>query len=247
MTSSTRTAVVTGASSGMGDATARALARAGFAVVVGARRTDRIERLAGELDGQAERLDVTDAASVERFVAACPDEIDVLVNNAGVAIGLDAVEASRDEDWRRMWETNVLGVVRLTRALLPALRRSANPHLIVIGSTSSVETYRGGGGYTSTKHALRAVVRTLRLELLGEPMRVTEISPGATETEFSVNRFGGDRERAAAVYEGIKPLTGEDVAECVVFAATRPRHVNVDEIVVRSVDQATAGDVYRKA
>ena len=229
----------------MGAATARALSAAGFELMLGARRQDRINKLASELNARAHVLDVTRPESIESFVAACPQTIDVLVNNAGVAIGLDAVEVSRDEDWRQMWETNVLGVVRLTRTLLPTLRRSSDPRLIVIGSTSSVETYKGGAGYTSTKHALRAVVRTLRLELLGEPIRVTEISPGAAETEFSIRRFSGDRERARAVYEGMRPLTGDDVAECVVFAATRPKHVNIDEIVVRPLDQASASDVYR--
>lgn len=246
MTETPPIAVITGASSGVGAATASALAKAGYTVLLGARREQRIQALAEELGGQSHVLDVTDPASVDAFAAASPRRIDLLVNNAGTALGIDPVEASDDSDWQRMWETNVLGVVRMTRSLLPALRRSSNPRLMIIGSTSGFETYRGGGGYTSTKHALRAVVRTLRLELLGEPVRVTEITPGMIETEFSVQRFGGDQERADAIYRGMTPLTGRDVAECVLFAASRPAHVNIDEIVVRPRDQATFNEVHRE-
>ncbi len=239
-------AVVTGASSGIGRATAQALADAGYRVLVGARRLDRLEGLLGGLGtGRALALDVTDPESVDAFVAACPRTIDLLVNNAGISLGLDAVEQSSDRDWQAMWETNVLGVVRVTRGLLPALRRSDNARLVVVGSTSGFETYRGGAGYTSSKHATRALVKTLRLELLGEPIRVTEICPGLAETEFSLHRFDWDRERAAAVYAGMKPLAAGDVAEAILFAVSRPAHVNVDEIVIRPLAQATATEVRR--
>ncbi|MDH3253656.1 MAG: SDR family NAD(P)-dependent oxidoreductase [Acidobacteriota bacterium] len=242
---SSKVAVVTGASAGIGTATANALSRAGFRLLLGARREDRLSAVAEPLAATAIRLDVTDPASVERFAAACPDCIDLLVNNAGAALGVDRIEELREDLWRQMWETNVLGLARLTKALLPMLRRSPAAHIINIGSIAGFETYLGGAGYTASKHALRAVTRTLRLELLGEPIRVTEINPGLVETEFSIVRFDGDEARARAVYEGMTPLNGEDVADCVVWAATRPLHVNIDEIVVRPRDQATATRVHR--
>lgn len=240
-------AVITGASAGIGAATASLLADSGFEVILGARRRQRLEDLAEKTGGQAIQLDVTDRESVDRFVAACPDRIDLLVNNAGMSLRVDPVETSHDEDWQRMWETNVLGVVRITRGLLPALRRSSDPRLVILGSVAGFETYRGGSGYSSSKHALRAVAKTLRLELLGEPIRVTEICPGLVETEFSLVRFGGDRERARNVYQGMTPLTAQDVAEAIHFAVTRPPHVNIDEIVIRPLAQATATEVFREA
>ncbi|MCP4202125.1 MAG: SDR family NAD(P)-dependent oxidoreductase [bacterium] len=246
MNDSRPTAVVTGASSGIGRASAVTLAKAGFDVILAARRESRLEKIAAEIGGRAIRLDVVDPKSIEAFAAQCPAAIDVLVNNAGGALGLDPVESGSDEDWIRMWQTNVLGVARLTRALLPALRRSPSAHILMLGSTAGFETYPGGAGYTSSKHALRAVTRTLRLELLGEPIRLTEIAPGMVETEFSINRFYGDRDRADAVYRGLTPLVAEDVAQCVLFAVTRPAHVNIDEIVVRPVDQATSTAVHRR-
>lgn len=246
MMSSGRTAVVTGASAGIGAASARALRQAGFQLVLGARRTDRLRAVAEPLTARALELDVTDPASVERFVAECPQRLDLLVNNAGAALGLETVEELDESLWRTMWETNVLGVARLTRRLLPALRRSGSGHIINIGSIAGFETYPGGAGYTASKHALRAVTRTLRIELLGEPIRITEINPGLVETEFSLVRFAGDRERAEAVYRGMTPLTGEDIGDCVAWAASRPPHVNIDEIVVRPRDQATATQVHRK-
>jgi len=242
-----KTAIVTGASSGIGAATASALGQAGFDLYLGARRSDRLAAVAQPLGAVALTLDVTVQASVDLFVAACPDRIDVLVNNAGGALGLDSVEELDEDRWRTMWETNVLGVARLTRSLLPALRRSGDGHIITVGSIAGFETYSGGGGYTAAKHAVRAITKTLRLELLGEPIRVTEINPGLVETEFSLVRFDGDSERAEAVYQGMTPLTGSDVADCVAWAATRPSHVNIDEIVVRPRDQATATRVHRTA
>ncbi len=240
-----KTAVVTGASAGIGAATARGLARAGFAVVVGARRMERLEPLAAEIGGRAVRLDVADAVSVERFAAEVP-ACDLLVNNAGAAYGTDRIEDALDERWLAMYQTNVLGVLRMTRALLPALLASGDGHVVNLGSIAGFETYAGGAGYTASKHALRALTRTLRLELLGQPVRVTEIAPGLVETDFSRVRLFGDEERAKAVYKGLDPLTPEDIADCVVWAATRPPHVNIDEIVVRPRDQATATLVHRR-
>jgi NADP-dependent 3-hydroxy acid dehydrogenase YdfG len=239
-------AVVTGASSGIGAATARALGRAGFALHLGARRLDRLREVAGPLGAAALELDVRDPGSIAAFAARLPGAVHLLVNNAGGALGLDRVEAARDEDWIGMWETNVLGVMRLTRALLPALRASGDGHVINLGSTAGFETYVGGAGYTGSKHALKALTRTLRQELLGEPIRVTEVAPGMVETEFSLVRFAGDAERAKSVYRGMQPLTAGDVADCIAWVATRPSHVNVDEIVVRPRDQATSTMVHRR-
>jgi hypothetical protein len=249
MSAERKTAVVTGASSGIGAATARALAGAGFAVFVGARRLDRLERLAGETGATALALDVTDPASVAAFAAAVlarSPALNVLVNNAGGAVGLDRLEDSLDERWTWMYETNVLGTVRMTRALLPALVASGDGHVVNLGSIAGFETYPGGSGYTAAKHAERALTRTLRLELLGRPVRVTDVAPGLVETEFSLVRFAGDAERAQAVYRGMTPLAAEDVADCVLWAVTRPAHVNIDEIVVRPRDQASATLVHRR-
>lgn len=245
-TAAGKVAVVTGASSGFGAAAARALSQRGFSVVLGARRLDRLQRLAAEVGGRALRLDVTDPDSVAAFADAAPEAVHLLVNNAGAALGLDPVAEAMEERWRAMWELNVLGVLRMTRALLPRIEASGDGHVINIGSTASFEAYPGGGGYCASKHAERALTRTLRQELLGRPVRVTEICPGLADTEFSLVRFGGDAERAAAVYRGMQPLTAEDVAECIAWAATRPSHVNIDEIVVRPRDQAHSTLVHRR-
>jgi NADP-dependent 3-hydroxy acid dehydrogenase YdfG len=242
----TKTAVVTGASSGIGEATARALASAGWQVFLGARRQDRLQAIAESIGATALPLDVTDPASVEAFAGQLPDALHLLVNNAGGAQGVEKIEAALDDKWRWMWETNVLGTMRVTRALLPRLRASGDGHVINVGSIAGFETYVGGAGYTGAKHAERALTRTLRLELLGEPVRVTEVSPGLVETEFSLVRFAGDAERAKAVYKGMEPLIAVDVADCIVWAATRPARVNIDEIVVRPRDQATATMVHRR-
>ncbi|HYL08776.1 MAG TPA: SDR family NAD(P)-dependent oxidoreductase [Candidatus Udaeobacter sp.] len=242
-------AVITGASSGIGAATAIALGRHGYRIVVGARRLDRIEQVAGE-DGVAIHLDVTDEDSVRAFVAEVKrrfGRIDVLVNNAGGALGLNPISEARDDEWTGMWKTNVLGLMWMTRACLPLLRKSKHGHIVNIGSVAGFETYKGGAGYTAVKHAVRAISRTLRLELNGEPIRITEIDPGLVETEFSLVRYHGDRKAAKAVYAGMKPLTAEDVADCIVFAVTRPPHVDIDEIVIRPVAQATTWMVARKA
>jgi len=240
----TKTAVITGASAGIGAATAKALAREGFELILGARRIERLEALAGPLGARFQSLDVTDPASVRKFVARI-DRVDLLVNNAGAAFGLDLIERAVEERWRAMFELNVMGVLRMTRSLLPALRASGDSHVINVGSIAGFEVYPGGAGYTAAKHAVRALTKTLRLELLGEPIRVTEVAPGLADTEFSTVRFSGDRERARDVYKGMTPLTADDVAECIAWAATRPSHVNIDEIVVRPRDQATSRDVHR--
>jgi NADP-dependent 3-hydroxy acid dehydrogenase YdfG len=238
------TAVVTGASSGIGMATARRLSSEGFDVVVGARREDRLNALVDEVGARAIRLDVADPASVEQFCAAVPD-CRVLVNAAGGAVGRDHVEDANDEDWAWMYETNVMGAMRMTKALLPALEASGDGHVVMVGSIAGYEPYVGGGGYNAAKFALRAMTKVLRLELLGRPIRVTEIAPGLVKTEFSVVRFRGDEQAADAVYEGITPLTAEDIAECIAFSVTRPSHVNIDTLVVLARDQAGAATVHR--
>ena len=240
----TRLAVVSGASSGIGEATVRALRAAGFEVVAGARREERLRTLAEQTGCSWLRLDVTDATSVAAFAAAVP-RCDVLVNNAGGALGVDRIEDDDQGRYLRMYETNVLGLVRLTRALIPALVASGDGHIVNVGSIAGFETYPGGGGYTAVKHAVRAITRTLRIELLGQPVRVTEVDPGLVETEFSVVRLG-DQAKADAVYAAMTPLTGADVADCIAYAVTRPPHVNLDEIVIRPRDQATARDVHRR-
>jgi len=239
------TAVVTGASSGIGAATARHLSAAGFDLVVGARRIDRLRAVAEPLGATALPLDVTDAASVEAFAAAV-GPVQVLVNNAGGALGLDPVSEADEEQWRMMYDTNVLGLMRVTRALLPRLLASGDGHVVSIGSIAAWEPYPGGAGYNAAKFGARAVMSALRQELLGRPVRVTEIDPGMVETEFSTVRFGGDAARAAEVYRGVTPLTADDVAECVTFAVTRPSHVNIDSLVVLARDQAGARNVHRR-
>ena len=232
-------AVVTGASAGIGEATARTLAVQGFHVVAVARRAERINALAAELNGTAIVADVTDGAAVDALAAQLP-RVDVLVNNAGGAKGLESVADADLENWRWMWETNVLGTLRVTRALLPKLIDSGDGLIVTITSVAAMEIYDGGAGYTSAKHAQGALHRTLRGELLGKPVRLTEIAPGAVETEFSLVRFGGDQQRAGAVYEGMTPLVAADIAEVIGFVASRPSHVNLDQIVIRPRDQATA-------
>jgi NADP-dependent 3-hydroxy acid dehydrogenase YdfG len=234
-----RVAVITGASAGIGAATAKTLAAQGFHVVLVARRADRIEALAAELGGTAIVADVTDGAAVDALAAQLK-RVDVLVNNAGGAKGLEPVADADLEHWRWMWETNVLGTLRVTRALLPKLIDSGDGLIVTVTSVAAMEVYDGGAGYTAAKHAQGALHRTLRGELLGKPVRLTEIAPGAVETEFSLVRFDGDQQRADAVYEGMTPLVAADVAEVIGFVASRPSHVNIDQIVIRPRDQATA-------
>jgi NADP-dependent 3-hydroxy acid dehydrogenase YdfG len=240
-----RTALVTGASSGIGAATVRALAAAGFATVAAARRVDRCEQLAAEVGGSALALDVTDPSSVEELAARLP-EVSVLVHSAGGALGLEPVAEADERRWRTMYESNVLGVMRITKALLPALERSGDGHVVVLGSVAGVEVYPGGAGYTAAKHAVHALTQTLRLEMLGKPIRVTEVAPGMVETEFSLVRFDGDRERAAEVYRGLEPLRAEDVAELIAFVVTRPPHVDIDYVGIKPTAQATATVAHRE-
>ncbi|KQH78248.1 hypothetical protein AO501_02500 [Mycobacterium gordonae] len=232
-------AVVTGASSGIGEATAKVLAAQGFHVVPVARRADRIEALAAELGGTAVVADVTKDDDVAALALQL-DRVDVLVNNAGGAKGLAPVAEADMEHWRWMWETNVLGTLRMTRALLPKLIESGDGLIVTVTSIAALEIYDGGAGYTAAKHAQGALHRTLRGELLGKPVRLTEIAPGAVETEFSLVRFDGDEQRADAVYSGMTPLVAADVAEVIGFVASRPSHVNLDQIIIRPRDQASA-------
>jgi NADP-dependent 3-hydroxy acid dehydrogenase YdfG len=234
-----RVAVVTGASSGIGEATAKTLAAQGFHVVLAARRADRITALADELGGTPIVTDVTDDQSVAALAGEL-GRVDVLVNNAGGARGLEFVADAHLEHWRWMWETNVLGTLRVTRALLPKLIDSGDGLIVTITSIAALEVYDGGAGYTAAKHAQGALHRTLRGELLGKPVRLTEIAPGAVETEFSVVRFDGDQQRADAVYTGMTPLVAADIAEVIGFVAARPSHVNLDQIIIRPRDQASA-------
>ncbi|PJE05271.1 SDR family oxidoreductase [Mycobacterium sp.] len=232
-------AVVTGASSGIGESTAKTLAAQGFHVVPVARRADRIKALAQQIGGTAVVADVTkddDVAALARGL----DRVDVLVNNAGGAKGLAPVADADMEHWRWMWETNVLGTLRVTRALLPKLIESGDGLIVTVTSIAALEIYDGGAGYTAAKHAQGALHRTLRGELLGKPVRLTEIAPGAVETEFSLVRFDGDERRADAVYAGMTPLVAADIAEVIGFVASRPPHVNLDQIIIRPRDQASA-------
>ena len=244
-------AVVTGASSGIGAATARRLAGEGFHVVAAARRADRLDALVAEIgDATAVECDVTDDASVARLAEAVAGQagpLTLLVNNAGGARGMDPVASGSVADWQWMYDVNVLGTLRVTKALLPALEASGRGTIVTIGSTAAFTVYEGGGGYTAAKHAQTALVGSLRLEIVGKPVRVIEIDPGMVRTdEFSLNRLG-DPDRADAVYAGVKePLVAEDIADCVAWCATRPHHVNVDRLVIRPLAQAAQHKVHRE-
>jgi NADP-dependent 3-hydroxy acid dehydrogenase YdfG len=242
------TAVVTGASSGIGAATARRLAAEGYDVVAAARRRDRLDALAGEVPGlRAVTLDVTSAESVAALAAEL-DDVAVLVNNAGGAIGVEPIERADPADWQQMYETNVIGVLRVTQALLPALERGRGGHVVITGSIAGHLVYEGGAGYTAAKHGATAVAETLRLELNGRPIRVTEVAPGMVHTEeFSLVRLRGDHAAAEKVYDGVaEPLTADDIADCIAFAVTRPAHVNVDLLVVKPLAQAAPYKVARR-
>jgi NADP-dependent 3-hydroxy acid dehydrogenase YdfG len=245
-------AVVTGASSGIGAATARRLAGEGFHVVAAARRADRLAALVEELGtATAVACDVTSDESVAGLAAAVDGlggPVTLLVNNAGGARGLDPVGAGAVADWQWMYDVNVLGTLRVTHALLPALVASGRGTIVAVGSTAAFTVYEGGGGYTAAKHAQNALIGTLRLELSGKPVRVMEIDPGMVRTdEFSLNRFGGDAAKADAIYDGVKePLVADDIADCIAFMATRPHHVNIDRIVIRPLAQAAQHKVHRE-
>lgn len=243
-------AVITGASAGVGEATARVLARAGFRVILGARRLERITALAAELGGWAFPLDLRDEAGVLGFVEqarAVAPAVNVLVNNAGMAVGADRIEDASGEGWRAAWETNVLGVVLVTRGFIPLLRASGDGYILNVGSMAGTTNYRGGSAYASTKHALRSITETLRLELNGEPIRVGEIAPGMIHTEFAYRRFKDGPVHVPKIYEGMTPLSGEDVAECIAFVATRPARVNVDYLRVQPLAQASQYLVNRES
>ena len=247
-----RTAVITGASSGIGAASAVKLAEAGYRVVLTARRADRLAEVAqriAALGGQAtcHQLDVTDRAAVDALAASL-DRCDVLVANAGGAVGADMVAAGSPDDWRAMYEVNVLGTLHVTQALLPRLVDSGAGTIVVMSSTAGFVAYEGGGGYVAAKHGTHAIAATLRLELAGQPVRVIEIAPGMVRTdEFAINRFRGDAEAAAAVYAGVaEPLTAQDVAEAVAWTVTLPQHFNVDLMVIRPLAQAAQHKVHRE-
>lgn len=248
-TSHVPVAVITGASSGIGAATARALAGAGYHVVLGARRVDKLQAVADECGGKAIALDVTDQASVDSFVANTMEDFgrcDVLINNAGGAIGTETVADANADDWQWMFDTNVLGTLRVTKALLPALVESGDGQVVSIGSIAAREPYRGGAGYNAAKHGVAAMTRVLRLELLGQPVRVSEVDPGMANTEFSTVRFRGDQEAADNVYKGMEPLTAEDIADAVAWVVTRPAHVNIDQLLIMPRDQAAAQQIHRR-
>ncbi len=242
-----RTAVVTGASSGIGAATARALAATGYRVVCAARRADRVRQLAEEIDGVPVRCDVTEPEDVAALAEVAGSSLNLLVNNAGGALGLEPVAEADLEKWRTMYETNVLGTVAVTKALLPALLAAGDGIIVNVSSIAGHLAYEGGGGYTVAKHGTTVVTETLRLELVDQPVRITEIAPGMVHTaEFSLTRFGGDQERADRVYEGVPgPLRAEDVAEAIAWMATRPVHVNVDLLVIKPRAQAAPHKVQR--
>ncbi|MGW2562866.1 SDR family NAD(P)-dependent oxidoreductase [Streptomyces sp. NPDC001514] len=255
MTAAAPIAVVTGASSGIGAATARGLAAAGYHVILTARRKDRIETIAAELteaghQATAYALDVTDRAAVDAFAASLdgPAPVKVLVNNAGGALGADPVATGDPADWRQMYEVNVLGTLHTTQALLPALTASGDGTVVVLSSTAAHATYEGGAGYVAAKNGARVLAETLRLEIVGTPVRVIEIAPGMVKTdEFATTRFRGDTEKAAKVYQGVaEPLTADDVADTITWAVTRPSHVNIDLLVVRPRAQASNTKVHRE-
>jgi NADP-dependent 3-hydroxy acid dehydrogenase YdfG len=247
-----RTAVITGASSGIGAATAVKLADAGYRVVLAARRAERVEAVADgitERGGQAEahRLDVTDRPAVDEFAGSL-DRCDVFVAVAGGAIGADTVQDSSPAEWLTMYEVNVLGTLHMTQTLLPKLVASGAGTIVVLSSTAGFVAYEGGGGYVAAKHAEHAIAGTLRLELAGQPVRVIEIAPGMVKTdEFALNRYHGDADKAAAVYAGVaEPLTDEDVADAIAWTVTRPQHVNIDLVVMRPIAQAAQHKVHRE-
>jgi serine 3-dehydrogenase len=241
-----RHVVITGASSGIGAACARAFKALGDRLSLGARRTDRLAAVAPGAFCQP--LDVTKPASVERFLAAAiaaHGPIDVLVNNAGLARGVEKIAEGTGEAWREMIETNVIGLLEVTRRVLPAMIAQKRGHVVVIGSIAGHRSYPGGGVYCASKRALQPICEAMRMETLGSGVRVTSVDPGLVETEFSEVRFRGDKERAAKVYADTRPLTADDIADCVVFAAGRPAHVNIDQILVMPTDQAGPRDLHR--
>jgi 3-hydroxy acid dehydrogenase/malonic semialdehyde reductase len=247
---------VTGASSGIGEACARAFAAQGCSLILSARRLDRIERLAAELKASSGtrsytgRLDVREPDAVRKFFDQVPAQwsaIDILINNAGLSRGLEKLHEGEVQDWEEMIDTNVKGLLYVSRAVVPAMVRRNSGHIINIGSIAGHQVYPGGNVYCATKHAVKALTEGLKMDLLGTSVRVTSIDPGLVETEFSVVRFHGDTQRAAKTYEDMQPLTGDDIAEIAVFCATRPAHVNILEITVLPTAQASVSHVARAA
>jgi NADP-dependent 3-hydroxy acid dehydrogenase YdfG len=254
--------LITGASSGFGAAAARAFGAAGAKLLLGARRVDRLKQVAGEslkagaAAAHFQKLDVSETASVEKFMAWAKKTIGtlkletgnlhVLVNNAGGAHGLDTVANGKDADWEAMLQTNVLGVLRVTRAALPLMPRDAGASIINIGSVAGHVAYEGGAVYCAAKAGELQITRALRLELFGTGIRVSTVDPGLAETEFSLVRFKGDAAQAKKIYEGTIPLTAQDIAETLVWVASRPAHVNIDELIIKPVDQAAVGKVFRR-
>jgi 3-hydroxy acid dehydrogenase / malonic semialdehyde reductase len=257
VSSAPKTIAITGASAGIGEETALLFAERGWRVVLGARRVDRLEKLVQKLKALGARdiviqnLDVTQDHSVKSFAASawasCDQRIDVLFNNAGLALGVDHVAKGDISDWQSMLDTNVTGLLRVTREFLPKMLEQSHGHIINMGSIAGHVVYEGGSVYAATKHAVRAITKTIRLEVNGTPVRVSSVDPGMVETDFSLVRFKDDAERAKNIYKGVTPLSGRDIAECVWFAATRPAHVNIEEIVVMPVDQAAPHKLNRKS
>ncbi len=245
-----KTVLITGASAGIGAACARAFAREGARLVLAARRTERLQALAEELGAECHliALDVRDGEAVASTLAALPAEwaeVDVLVNNAGLGRGMEKLQEGTMADWDEMIDTNVKGLLYTTRALTPGMVARGRGHVVNIGSVAGHEVYPGGAVYCATKHAVGAITRGLRMDLLGTGVRVSTVDPGMVETEFSVVRFKGDEERARRVYAGMTPLTPDDIADAVLWCATRPPHVNIDEIILKPTDQASATLVHR--
>jgi len=257
--------LITGASSGFGAAAAQAFGAEGAKLLLGARRTDRLERVAaaarqaGAPEAQFHELDVTKTSSVETFIAWAkgkiqdpryqtpdPARLHVLINNAGGALGLDTVAEGQEADWETMLQTNVLGVLRVTRATLPLLPHDAGASIINIGSTAGHTAYEGAAAYCAAKAGELQITRVLRFELNGTGIRVCTVDPGLVKTDFSLVRFKGDVARAEKVYEGMNPLTAEDIADILVWVASRPPHVNIDEMLVKPVDQAAMHKIYRR-
>jgi serine 3-dehydrogenase len=246
---------ITGASAGIGEATARAFAAEGARILLCARRVERIEKLGRALESEhktavhAFRLDVRDQPAVDRAVAGLPAEwraIEVLINNAGLSRGLDKLPHGLLSDWEEMIDTNVKGLLYVTRAVLPGMIERGRGHIINIGSLAGYEVYPAGNVYCATKFAVRALSKGLRLDLNGTPIRVSEVAPGMVETEFSLVRFHGDAERAGKVYQGLTPLGPDDVADAVVWCATRPLHVNVSDVIIWPTAQASPSLVHRR-
>ncbi|WP_437558108.1 SDR family NAD(P)-dependent oxidoreductase [Acidithiobacillus sulfuriphilus] len=248
ITDRTKIAVITGASSDIGEATARLFAKEGYLVILGARCYGKVRAIAESIGGVAIPLDVSRTESVEKFSKAIHGPLDLLVNNGGGALGLGTIAEMDEDKWITMYQTNVVGLGGMTRALLPQLKSSEyGADVVNIGSITGLETYVGRAGYTDCKHAVQAITQTMRLEWLGERIRVTGIDPGLVETESSLVRFAGNAGRAQSVYQGMRPLLAEDVAESIRWAVSRPWHVNIDQIVIKPTDQARMDKIFRRS